>query len=244
MNVKIQWGRIAIFYVIAFTVSGLFNSGFLTPLYQKLTHGWLIGKWTFLPAGIGTLMAACIAFQLDREHHKTITLLGNDPIKNIATAIVPVVVFTIIGLATDTSINKNGYALVFSIIALLYATSEEIFWRSYMLDALRPTGKMGYSMVIGILWWGWHFRFSTAFDFTGFLIICVFSTFLLCQFAEETKSYLSAAGLHSLIIITTSDGEMTRSKITGMVLSILLWLAIGKFWKGKVTVPLKNNHNV
>jgi uncharacterized protein len=230
---KLPWARILIFYTIAFSISGVFNSGLFTPLYKKLSEGLLIENWSFLPAGIGTLIAAFIAARLDKKRIITITLLGNHYLKNILITIVPIIVFTIIGIENETNVNKNVYALAFSIIALIYAVTEEIFWRSYLLDTLRPLGKLLYSLTIGILWWAWHFRFSTMFDFTGFLFICVISSFLLCQFANETKSFLTAAGLHSLIIVTTSNGEITKSKIMGTGISILIWLSVGIFWKAK-----------
>lgn len=148
-------------------------------------------------------------------------------------ALVPAVVFTIIGIYKSSSINEHFYGFVFSIIALLYAVTEEIFWRGYLLGALRPLNKIAYSLVIGILWWAWHFRFNSRFDFTRFLLICLISFFLLCGFANEAKSYLTAAGLHSLIIITPSDGEMSRVKTTGLCVSVVIWLIIGKIWKTK-----------
>ncbi|MEO7046784.1 MAG: CPBP family intramembrane glutamic endopeptidase [Ferruginibacter sp.] len=231
INSKVSWGKILLFYVIAFTLSALFNAGFLTAEYLKLTNGLIIKNWPFLPAGIGTLIAALIAFKFDRKLKRTITLLGNNISKNILISFVPTLVFTVLGIYNNSNINVHYYGLAFSFIALLYAVTEEIFWRSYLLDALRPLNKVIYTCTIGILWWAWHCRFHTSFDFTWFLLICIVSSFLLCQFANETKSFLTSAGLHSLIIVTTSDGEMTQTKTVGLCISILLWLIIGKFWK-------------
>ncbi|MBN9293263.1 MAG: CPBP family intramembrane metalloprotease [Flavobacteriia bacterium] len=235
-NSKISWGKLLLFYTIAFVLSGLFNSGLLTPYYQKMTDGLLIKDWAFLPAGIGTLIAVSIAFLLDRKD-RTITLLGNNSVKNIIISLVPVLVFTIIGVYNDSRVNNHYYGFVFSSVALLYALTEEIFWRGYLLDSLRPLKKIKYSLLIGIAWWAWHFRFDTSFGLTWFLLICIVSSFLLCQFADETKSYLTAAGLHSLIIITTSEGEMTQTKSIGLFISVGLWLIIGKFWKTKRVHP-------
>lgn len=235
IDLKTSWIRVLLFYAIAFSISGLFNSGYLTPLYQKLTDGLIIKNWSFLPAGIGTLVAALFAFKYDKNLNHTITLFGNSNVKNIIISLVPVLVFTTIGLKNDIQINEHSYGLAFSFIALFYAITEEIFWRSYLLDILRSTNKFIYSLIIGTLWWAWHFRFDTSFDFTWFLLICIAGTFLLCQFANETKSYLASAGLHSLIILTTSNGEMTKLKTIGLGISIILWLLIGKFWeKGKI----------
>jgi len=231
INSKIPWGRVFLFYAIAFSISGLFNSGYLAPLYQKLTNGLIIKNWSFLPAGIGTLVAALFAFRFDKSLNHTITLFGNSNIKNIVISFVPILVFATIGINNDSHMNEHSYGLAFSFIALIYAVTEEIFWRSYLLDVLRPANKIIYGLTIGTLWWAWHFRFNTSFDFTWFLLICIASTFLLCQFANETKSYLTAAALHSLIILTTMNGEMTKPKTIGSGISIGLWLFIGKYWK-------------
>ncbi|GAB3418820.1 CPBP family intramembrane glutamic endopeptidase [Niabella aquatica] len=190
-------------------------------------------NWPFLPAGIGTLIAAFVAFIFDRKLNRTITLLGNNKFKSIIISLIPALVFTVVGVSNNNNVNEHYYGFVFSFIALFYAVTEEIFWRGYLLDVLRPFKKVLYSLVIGIFWWAWHFRFDTSFDFTWFLIICIGSSFLLCQFANETKSYLTAAGLHSLIIITTSEGEMTHAKTIGLCVSVILWLIMGKFWKTK-----------
>jgi len=236
-NSKISWGKLFLFYVIAFVLSGLFNSGLLTSHYQKITDGLIIKDWAFLPAGIGTFIAALIAFLWDRKLNRTITLFGNNSVKNIIISLVPVLVFTIIGVYNNSNVSTHYYGFSFSFIALLYALTEEIFWRGYLLDALRPLKKINYSLLIGIAWWAWHFRFNTSFDLTWFFLICIVSSFLLCQFADETKSYLTSAGLHSLIIITTSEGEMTQTKSIGLFISVGLWLIIGKFWKTKGINP-------
>jgi uncharacterized protein len=230
---KIFWRKIILFYTIAFSISGLFNSGLLAPQYQKITNGLMIKNWSFLPAGIGTLIAAIFAFFFDRKTIRTISLLGNNRLKNVFISLVPTIVFTTIGIYNSGNINEHYYGFAFAFIALLYAITEEVFWRAYLLDALRPLKKIVYSLVIGISWWAWHFRFDTSFDFTWFLFICIVSSFLLCEFADETKSYLTAAGLHSLIILTTSEGEMTQAKAIAFCVSIGLWLVVGKFWKTK-----------
>ena len=235
-DTKISWKKIFIFYAIAFIISGLFNSGVLTPCYQKLTTGLLIGNWAFLPAGAGTLIAALIAYRFDKKFKRTISLYGNNRLKNILIALVPAMVFTTTGLFNSNGINEHFYGFAFSCIALLYAVAEEIFWRGYLLDALRPLNRLIHSLVIGILWWGWHFRFSTGFDLTWFLLICLAGSFLLCRFADDTRSYLTAAGLHSLIIITTSGGEMPRTTTIGLCIVIITWLLIGKIWKTKEVV--------
>jgi membrane protease YdiL (CAAX protease family) len=238
-NSKVNWYYIALFYLIAFVISAPFNSGVFSKSFETLTQNYLISDWAFLPAGIGTFIAAGLAFFLYKNYNRTITFFGNNQLRNLAIALTPLVVFTIAGLPNEHQLNNNYYGFAFAAVALIYALSEEIFWRGFLQDALRPMGKTKSYLIIGIFWWAWHFRFNTTFDFTTFLIICIGSAFLLGKFAEETKSFLTSAGLHSLIILITADGMSSNSRITGGVISLIIWLSIGKWWKTKTDRPSK-----
>ena len=228
---KIKWHFVVIFYLVAFTLSGLFNSGFLTPYYQSLTKGYFISDLTYLPACLGTLIAAVLVLIIDKSHKRTIHFLGNYHFKNITIAFMPVVTFSIVGLENNYGHNPNLFAFSFASINLAYAVLEEIGWRGYLQDALRPI-KAKYSyLIIGILWWAWHFRYNTTFDFTVFPLICVGGSYLIGQFTEKTKSYLTAGGLHCLIILLTNSGDMTKSKMIAGGLTILIWVGIANWWK-------------
>ena len=227
---KVNWLIISISYLIAFGISSLFNSGYFDAVYKRATANYLITNWSFLPAGIGTLLAACFAFYFDRKTLKTISLFGNNTFKNITIALTPLLVFSI----TAFTQHDTSYGFTLAIVALIYALTEEIFWRGYLQDAFSSLGKNKSYVAIGVLWWAWHFRFNNAFDYTTFLPICIVSTFLLGKFTEETKSYLTSAGLHSLIILITSTGDMTNSKIIAGLITVLVWLSIGKLWKPKI----------
>ena len=238
-NSNVNWYFIALFYLIAFVISAPFNSGLFSKSYENLTQNYLISYWAFLPAGIGTFTAFLLALFFYKNYNRTITFFGNNRLRNLAIALTPLIVFTIAGLGNEHQLNNNYYGFVFAAVALIYALSEEIFWRGFLQDALRPIGKNLPYLIIGIFWWAWHFRFSTSFDFTTFLLICVGSAFLLGTFAEETKSFLSSAGLHSLIILITSNGAMTNSGIAGGAISLVIWLSIGKWWKTKTDRPVE-----
>jgi hypothetical protein len=228
---KIKWHFIVIFYVVAFSVSGLFNSGFLTHYYQTLTKGVFLSTMTYLPACLGTLVAATLAILLDKSILRTISFLGNSSIKNIVIAITPFVVFSFIGLDNDYQINRYYFAFLFAGMNLIYAVLEEIFWRGYLQDALRQLAAKYRFLLIGILWWAWHFRFHTTFDFTVFLLICIAGSFLIGQFTEKSKSFFAAGGLHCLIILLTNSGVLTIEKMIAGGITILIWAIIGKWWK-------------
>lgn len=230
---QITWHFVAMYYLVAFAISGLFNSGFLTAYYQALTKGLFIADLTYLPAGFGTLIAALFVLRLDKAHIRSITFLGNAPLRNTAIAIIPLIVFSIVGLDDGDTTYRYSFALSFAAINLVYATMEEIGWRGYVQDALRPLAETYRFVLIGILWWAWHFRFSTAFDFTLFPLICIGGSFLIGKFVEESKSYFTAGGLHCLVILLSYAGGSTNSKMIAGGLTIAIWLGIGKWWLPK-----------
>lgn len=233
---KIRWHFVAIFYILAFSLSAPFNSGLLTSWYQALTKGWLISEMSYLPACLGTLIAAIIVLLIDKSHHRTITCLGNARLRNMAISIAPVVAFSITGLDNSSGQNRHLFALSYAFINLIYAVFEEFGWRGYLQDELRPLKKWISFLIIGILWWAWHFRYATTFDFTIFPLICIGGSFLIGQFTERTKSYMSAGGLHCLIILLTNSGDITRSKMTAAAITGIIWVGISYLWKPEPSV--------
>lgn len=229
-NTKVNWFYVSLFYALAFLIAAPFNSGVLSQKYRTFTDGYLLSDWTYLPAGLGTLLAASIVLFLDRRRAKTTTFFGDAPLKNTVIAVVPLLVFAAFGLENERLQNANYYALVFASVNLIYALTEEIGWRGYLQDALRPVAANARYVLIGVLWWAWHFRFFNLFELTIFPLVCIAAAFLIGKFTEETKSFLTAAGLHSFVIILTNSG-MTTGKIIAGIATILLWLAIGKWWK-------------
>lgn len=200
-----------------------------------ITKGYFISEYPYLPACLGTLAATIFVLFIDKSYKKTITFLGNFKLKNIIIAFTPVITFTIMGIDNTYGRNSHVFALYFALINLLYAVFEEIGWRGYLQDALRPL-KQGYSfLIIGLLWWAWHFRYNTVFELIIFPLICIGGSFLIGLFTEKTKSYLTAGGLHCLIILLSDSGELTKEKMIASGLAILIWFGIGKFWNTKIT---------
>ncbi len=230
---KVNWAYVVLYYIIAVLIAAPFNAGILSSWYSKLTENYLISEWAYLPACLGPLIAALIIFLLQKKHKRKITFLGNDILKNIFISLTPLIVFTIFGIENSQQKNNHFYGFVFAGLNLIYGIGEEIGWRGYLQDALGPLNKNIRFFLIGMMWWAWHLRFQNSFDWTIFVLVCIGGSFLIGKFANDTQSFFCAAGLHSLIIITTNSGAMTNSKLFAGVLVIIIWLVIGKFWKTK-----------
>jgi uncharacterized protein len=226
----VNWRFVALYYLVAYALSAPFNAGWLAPQFRALTRGSFLGDMTYLPACLGTLAAFLLVLRLDTSHIRTIVLFGNSRMKNIVIALAPVAAFAAVGLDNGYGLNRHWFALSYATINLAYAVLEEIGWRGYLQDALRPLKGWGLAL-IGLLWWAWHIRYSTVFDFMVFPLICVGGSLLIGQFTEKTKSYLTAGGLHCLIILLTNSGAITHAKMLAGGLTVLVWIAIGQWWQ-------------
>lgn len=240
-NTRINAASILFFYIISFVLSAPANSFYFIDQWQQLTHNTLLYNIPFLPAGIGTLLAALSAFKYHKKWVKTVTLWGNNPVKNIVLSLIPLMVFTVTGINNNLDMNNHVYALVLSVIVFIYAFSEEIFWRGYLINALQPLGWAKNYLLLGVLWWFWHFNFLSSYGLTTFLLLIVGSSFLIGKFAEGTRSYLTTTGLHSLIVILTI-GNNQKPLLYAAGIVILLWVLTDKLWKR--TDHLKPEHQI
>jgi hypothetical protein len=110
-----------------------------------------------VPIMWGPGVAALVALYLFRRTHpRTITLGGRSARESAAFFLVPVAA---LAAAYAPVVGVRGLALLAGIAALGFFNilGEELGWRGFLQDALRPLGKVPRYMLIGGLWEFWHF---------------------------------------------------------------------------------------
>lgn len=230
---KINWKFILIFVLIALGLSYPIRHGFLNDFFQSITKNSFISESGYLMAGFSTLIAAFILLTIHQNVSSRITILGDDKIKNILILSLPIIAFSIIGLDNDFGINIWLFGFLYSLINTIYSFAEEFGWRRYLQNALEGLNKNLKYILIGIIWWIWHFRFDTQFDFFIFPLICIGGGFLLGKLADDLKSILPVVAMHNLIILTTNSGNFGKNELMGIVFVVLGWIAIEQIWKRK-----------
>ncbi|MBL0099086.1 MAG: CPBP family intramembrane metalloprotease [Saprospiraceae bacterium] len=230
MTEKINWKYVLGFYVLAIILAFPFNSFMTSDLHHRLTEGTIFYKSVFLPAGLVTLVVGLLALRFDKTIIKEITFLGQHKTKNIIISLVPLVVFTISGLQNDNNINPNLFGFLISLTFLVYALTEEIFWRGYLINAFRPLGRFKNYLLLGLLWWLWHIPFNFDNGFFSFFLLIVGGSFLIGKFAEATKSFLTTAGIHSIMNIG-SNTNWTKTFVIDLTIIFVAMFIIDKTWK-------------
>jgi membrane protease YdiL (CAAX protease family) len=89
-------------------------------------------------------------------HQRTITFFGTARLRSVAFYLVPLCA------ATAAYVPFGGpivivMALLVGVVGLFNILGEELGWRGYLQDALRPLPRVWRYIVIGILWEAWHF---------------------------------------------------------------------------------------
>ncbi|MEO0556728.1 MAG: CPBP family intramembrane glutamic endopeptidase [Bacteroidota bacterium] len=214
---QVAWWDIGAFYAIALLIAAPFNAGVTDSWLRDTFPGTPLAEWTFLPAALGPALAATILRTWGRRTPRHMTVLGVGVRQNLFASILPVVVFASIG----------GIGVVLPCVALVYALGEELGWRGYLADALGSLPASARYGLTALLWWPWHLRFETTFDWVGFPLIVLASCWVLGHAAKETNSVLVAAAMHAAVILLTANGPPTGSLALAGGITLGGWILAG-----------------
>jgi len=230
---RVRWHYLMLYYAIALAASVPFNTGIIYQwlnLQAAFPTAWQ--SWLFVPAALGPLIAALVCYRLDRTTPRRIGLFGNDRVGSMLAALIPLIVFPIAGYVKG---GARGllYTVVAVCIALLYSLGEEAGWRGYLQDALMPLSARKRYLLVGVLWWAWHCRFTNYFEWVVFPLIVIASAFVLGYVAEKTRSLLVVASMHAVIMLLTMNGSVSPAFGVAGVAIILGWILVGQLRPAK-----------
>ncbi len=217
---SVPWRWVALFFAVALLGAAPFNLGLAAPWLRANLAGTPFAVWTFLPAAAAPALGAIAARRLGPRTARVTRVLGEDPARNLLTALVPVVCFAATG----------GRAGVFALVAVIYGTGEEVGWRGYLADALEPIGAPGRLLLTAAMWWLWHMRFASRFDLVVFPLIVLASSVVLGHAARVTGSTLAPGAMHALVTLLAADGAPSRALLAAGGATVAVWVLLGIVW--------------
>ena len=117
-----RWLRIFIFYFIAIFFSFYFR--FLSPeLYNQLQFPYgfsMIKEWL---GGFGPFLGAAVVLWIFKLEQRN-TLFGTSKLKSVIMAVIPLLIFTIIGANNNNNINIHLYGFNLGITITVYCILE------------------------------------------------------------------------------------------------------------------------
>jgi membrane protease YdiL (CAAX protease family) len=140
----------------------------------------------------------------------------------------------------DGSVS-HALPLLFGIIGMFNILGEELGWRGFLQDALRPLTPLRKYILIGIMWEFWHFTNRTSHGSAGqvalrlaiFYPATILISFIIGQATERSKSLLVALTLHMWINALFEFPGVRTYIVFG--LSVLLWVFLLVRWRTEET---------
>jgi membrane protease YdiL (CAAX protease family) len=220
-----------LFIFIAFAISLPIHLGYYNGVLKQITGKSIFSNMLYLFACLGPLIAGSVLLMAQPNVSTQISILGEEKLKNIVFVLVPIVAFSISGLTNSYGKDIHYFGFLYAVINVAYAFAEEFGWRLYLQNSLENENKNFKYILIAVIWWLWHMRFSSQFEFFIFPLIIIGGGILLGMLADQTKSVLPVVAIHVLIIMLTNSGPIDRHKMMAGLITVASWILIGIVWK-------------
>jgi len=242
---KVNWRAVGFYYFAACALSWPFFwwrdmhpaswSSWQFPMVSGGSPLSFILKMAVVMWGPG--IASILTLVLFRKtHHRTITFWGTSRWKSLAFYWVPILFAAGVGVPMpDGSINRLG-TVALGLVTLFTILGEELGWRGFLQDALRPLTLLKRYVLIGILWEFWHFTNRTSQgslkQVVLFLVIFyptgVILSWLIGEATERGKSLLIAVTLHAWFDIVFTFPN--RRTYVALAFSFVFWIVLLIWW--------------
>lgn len=231
--------RIIIFYTIGITFSNVFRFD-LIQLNETQESLSLLELLLTSPLGaIGLLIGGLISiYLLKKERDLNYSLFGTSRKWSLIMLTIPIILLSVFGVDNVNTVNPHYYGFIGGIGTFIYCFCEEIGWRGYLQDELKSIKEWQRVLLIGFLWYLWHFSFISNqnlvnnIQFLGWMIV---GSWGLGKVIDSTKSIFASTCFHLIINLMMFNGQMTKgieasSKLFILGISVTLWILILIIW--------------
>ena len=242
---KVSWRAVGFYYLVACALSWPFFwwrdihpeswSSWQFPGVSPASPLTFILKTAIIMWGPG--IAAILSLIIFRDtHRRTITFFGTSVPKSVAFYCVPILFAALVGVPMpDGSVNRLS-TVGLGLVTLLTILGEELGWRGFLQDALRPLSRLKRYVLIGVLWEFWHFTNRTSHGSLKHVVLFlaifypagIILSWLFGEATERGKSLLIAVTLHAWFDIVFTFPN-TRTYIA-LALSVIFWAFLLARW--------------
>ncbi len=245
---RVNWKAVGFYYFIACALSWPFF--WWRDIHPESWYGWrfplvpLASPLTFVLKNAVIMWGPGVAAVLSliifgRTHRRTITFWGTSVYKSLAFYWVPILFAFVMGVPMpDGSVNRLSIVAL-GIVTLFTILGEELGWRGFLQDALRPLSRLKRYILIGVLWEFWHFTNRTSHGsikqivlfLAIFYPVGIILSWLFGEATDRSRSLLIAVTLHTWFDITLTIPD-SRTYIA-LALSIPFWIFLLARWDEK-----------
>ena len=208
---------IVVYFIIAVVLRYLTNIAYVDYFSDNNFFGNIAQA---LGPAIGALVV-CLLFGFKFP----LTLQGD--FKSIA---IPFALYWILPIALISGqyyISGQKFNIVLIIATLVYGLLEEIGWRGFLYQALKPLPKVYNILIVATLWFVWHLTIQFTLPYLIFFVILVLGSWGIGLIADRTRSLLAIAAIHSL---NNFYHDYDTQKIIVLIVLLVIWIiSIKKF---------------
>lgn len=212
MKNKINIAAIIVFYAMAV----LFRfAAVKTELLNNIDNEYL----KILLRGVGPAIAALVVFVFFKIPSR-LSLKGF--YKNL---IIPFFVYWILPAVLISSVYyfQNGnFPILLMFTVLVYGLLEEIGWRGFLQEHLKPLPKIYSILIIASLWFIWHLNFDAGLQNIIFFGIILLGTWGIGKIYDKTHSLFAVAGVHSLNNFFRNG--LHETELILIVILLVIWI--------------------
>ncbi|HUQ99199.1 MAG TPA: CPBP family intramembrane glutamic endopeptidase [Gemmatimonadaceae bacterium] len=254
---RVAWRSVVVFYLLACALSWPFY--WWRDMHPASWNSWALfsipasSPLTFIIKNAvvmwGPGIAAIITLTVFRDRHpRTISLFGRSRARSLLFYWVPIFIAAIVGMPLPNGSVNRAAVLGLGLVTMFTVMGEELGWRGFLQDALRPLAPWKRYVLIGVMWEFWHFTNRTSHGslsqrLTMLAIFYPVGILLSSIFGEATdrgRALLIAITLHAWFdIVFTFPGERTY---LALALSIPVWIAILWTWKPEEATELSGKN--
>lgn len=143
----------------------------------------------------GPAIGACVAFLAFRIK-PLLSLKGNYNKSGV-----PLLLYWVLPIALIVGteyFTKGTFSFVAVLAILIYGLLEEIGWRGFLQQELKPLPHFINILIVATLWFVWHLNFETTTSNVMFFGILLLGSWGIGKVADNTHSLLAISAVHSL----------------------------------------------
>ncbi len=235
---RVRWAHVAVFYALACLISWPFF--WWRDIHPESWAAWrvpgILKNWCIM-WGPGIAAIVCLIL-FRRQHRRTITGLGSSAPRSLLFYFVPNLLLCIPGIPSPgESMNEHVYPVVIAVLGGVSILGEELGWRGFLQDAVRPLSPVERYALIGVMWELWHFTNRTHFGpLSGiflrvglFIVVGILLSALIGWATDRSRSVVVAVTLHGWIDTLFETSGPGVWIVTGVSLVFWAWM----LWRWK-----------
>ena len=211
MKTKVNYFAILVFYTIAISMRYITNK-------THILEGVYTEFLKILLQAAGPAVGACVAFCFSKSK-PVLSLRGN--YNQIG---VPFLLYWGLPITLILSVEyfSEGTLSFFAVSAILcYGLLEEIGWRGFLRQELKPLPPLLNILIVATLWFVWHLNFDMSASNLLFFGILILGSWGIGKVADNTRSLFAVSAFHS---VNNFFPVMNNTKIILLGTLLAIWI--------------------